>query len=130
MTVATVPLEQVPVDGCIAVADGRVLLTRASGQVAAWQNRCLHRDTPLDAGVVVDGVVVCPLHFWRYDLATGRNTASGAPLPSVPVQVVDGIVHVEPPTEPQRSLRDTLLAHAATWDRDGTAADTTSKETT
>lgn len=110
--------DQVPSDGCLAVADGRVLLARVGGRVVAWRNRCQHRDAPLDGGLVRDGVVTCPRHFWRYDLATGRNLASGAPLDRVPVTVEDGRVVVVPPTDPPVDLRAMLLEHARTWSRE------------
>ncbi len=112
-------VEDVPQDGCLPVADDRVLLTRAGGRVVAWENRCLHRATPLHTGAVRDGVLTCPGHFWRYDLATGCNVASGAQLGAVPVEVTDhGDVLVWPPPPRTDSIRDVLLAHARTWSRD------------
>lgn len=112
-------VEELPADGCLAVADDRVLLTRVDDRVVAWENRCLHRDSPLHEGVVRDGVLTCPEHFWRYDLVSGRNVASGAPLAAVPVEVTtDGLVRVWPPVRPRASMREMLLAHARTWTRD------------
>lgn len=111
--------EDVPADGCLPVAEDRVLLARAGDHIVAWENRCLHRDTPLHRGLVRDGVLTCPQHFWRYDLATGCNLASGAPLGAIPVEVTDdGDVVVGPPSPPTGSLRDILLVHARTWSRD------------
>lgn len=117
--VAAGRVEDVPDRGCLAVADDRVLLARVDGRLVAWENRCLHRDTPLHEGAVRDGVLTCPEHFWRYELATGRNIASGAPLPAVPVEVTDdGQVRVWPPRPRAVGIRDLLLDHARTWDRD------------
>lgn len=111
--------DDVPDDGCLPVADGRVLLARVDGRVVAWENRCLHRGTPLHTGVVRDGVLTCPAHFWRYDLATGCNVASGASLGAVPVEVTDdGEVLVWPPSPSAGSMRDALLTHARAWSRD------------
>lgn len=110
--------EDVPDGGCLPVADDRVLLTRVDGRVVGWHNRCLHRDTPLHTGVVRDGVLTCPAHFWRYDLATGCNVTSGVPLGAVPVEVTDeGEVLVWPPLPPAGSIRDVLLAHARAQSR-------------
>lgn len=112
-------VDEVPADGCLAVADDRVLLTRVDDRVVAWENRCLHRNSPLHEGVVRDGVLTCPEHFWRYDLLSGRNVASGAQLGAVPVEVTDhGDVRVWPPPPRTDSIRDVLLAHARTWSRD------------
>jgi nitrite reductase/ring-hydroxylating ferredoxin subunit len=106
-------VEDVPVEGCLAVCEGRVLLARVGGDLLAYRNQCLHRATPLDGGLVRDGVVTCPLHFWRYDLADGRNLAGGS-LGRVEAWVEDGDVLVVPPPEPT-SLRQLLRDHA----RDG-----------
>ena len=116
--VAVCDVEDVPTGRCLAVADARVLLARVDGEVVAWRNRCLHRDAPLHDGAVRDGVVTCPQHFWRYDLATGRNLTSGAPLEPVPVAIDDGVVVVVPPPRPSTDLRALLLDHARTWTRD------------
>lgn len=113
-------VDDVPEDGCLAVADGRVLLARVDGDVVAWRNRCLHREAPLDGGLVRDGIVTCPMHFWRYDLRTGRHLGSGATLPEVPVEVVDGDVVVVPPPDPPRDVRRLLFEHARSWTRDPT----------
>lgn len=111
-------VDDVPEGGCLPVADGRVLLARVDGRLVAWRNRCLHRGTPLDGGLVRDGVITCPMHFWRYDLVSGRNLTSGASLDPVDVESNDGHVAVVPPTDPSTDLRAMLLEHARTWTRD------------
>lgn len=46
--------------------------------VRAVENSCAHIGSPLDDGVVDDGVVRCPWHGWLYDLTTGEHlTAFG-----------------------------------------------------
>lgn len=69
------PIERIPPGegrtfelGTVRVA---VFRTR-SGSVHATQATCPHRDGPLADGLVGDGCVVCPLHGYRYDLATGE----------------------------------------------------------
>ncbi len=136
-------VDDVPLDRAIAVADGRVVLVRSastsnsstsdsstsnsstSDEIVAFENRCLHADQPLADGVVSDGVLMCPHHFWRYEISTGLLTSSGPaaspspPLASVPVEVIDGEVFIETPqAEPVRSTRELLLEHARTWKRD------------
>lgn len=116
--VVTAPAGEVPEGGCLAVADGRVLLTKIDGEVRAFENRCLHRATALDGGTVRDGVLTCPAHFWRYRIVDGAHVGSGQRLASYPVDVDGVTVHVELPDEPSRSLREQLLEHARTWSRD------------
>ena len=44
-----------------------VLFRDAGGRARAARDRCLHRNAPLSAGVVVDGCLACPYHGWTYD---------------------------------------------------------------
>lgn len=56
----------------VKVGDTEVALFRVDGQVYAIQNRCPHRGGPLVRGFLVAGPAIrCPMHAWRYDLATG-----------------------------------------------------------
>jgi hypothetical protein len=59
-------------------------------------------------------VLVCPMHWWRYDVRTGgRLGQPGLRLRRYPVRVVDGQVRVTvPPAPPRRSWREVLLEHA------------------
>jgi putative hydrolase of the HAD superfamily len=116
MRVGAGPLQDIPSDRCRAVGDGSAVVVRVGGQVVAFQNRCLHQDSPLAGGVVLDGVLICPLHFWRYRLPAGAHVGSGVPLPGYPVEVVDGEVWVEvPDPAPPLSMREMLLKHAREW---------------
>ncbi|WP_161962479.1 alpha/beta fold hydrolase [Nocardioides speluncae] len=90
-----------------------VVLT-GEGEHVAMLDRCPHRDIALSGGIVKDGTLVCPGHFWRFDLLTGERTDlpdGGATL--YPTRVVDGWVEaMVPPPEPRRSMREWLLAEA------------------
>lgn len=48
-----------------------VFRTRDGG-VFGTQARCPHRDGHLADGIIGGGVVVCPLHAFRFELATGK----------------------------------------------------------
>jgi nitrite reductase (NADH) small subunit len=48
-----------------------VFRTRA-GHVFATQAACPHREGPLADGLVGERCVVCPLHGFKFDLATGE----------------------------------------------------------
>jgi renierapurpurin 18,18'-hydroxylase len=48
-----------------------VLARTKSGELFALENRCAHRQVPLDVGVVQDKTIKCGYHGWEYDL-TGK----------------------------------------------------------
>ena len=50
-----------------------VFHTRA-GEVFAVQAACPHKNGPLADGLVGGNAVICPLHAWKFDLATGECT--------------------------------------------------------
>ncbi len=135
-TIAIGRLADLPTDRAVPVADGSVVVTRTSGGVRALRNLCLHQDLPLTDGHVRDGVLICPHHFWRYDIASGQlrsQQASRRCLISYDVSVIDGEVYVtlpsatlpsatlpprlEPEAIPPSSLRTRLLERAGRWDR-------------
>ena len=118
-TVSAGDLEELPTDRGVAIADGRAVVVRVGDEVFAYRNECLHQASPLDGGLVKDGVLTCPLHFWRYDATTGAKCGEpGLGLEPYPVEVVRGSVRVRlPDPPPARSMREMLLAHARDWNR-------------
>ena len=62
----------------------------------ATDNRCPHQGGPLCDGIVTASSVVCPLHAWKVNLATGsvERPAGGRDhcVATYPVRVEDGIV--------------------------------------
>ena len=118
MRVPVGPVADVPDDRCIAVGDGRVVVVRVGSELRAFENRCLHQDSLLDGGIVRNGVLSCPLHFWRYRVDDGSLIGSKRSLPHFPIDVVDGEAFVLlPDADPDVSLRDQLLDRARTYDR-------------
>jgi nitrite reductase (NADH) small subunit len=89
----------------------RIAVFNLDGEIVAVDGRCLHRGGPLEDGFVANGIVMCPWHWWRYDLRTGcRLDDPSVHLARYPVSVVDGSVLVEvPPPAPVESIRDRLL---------------------
>ncbi|MET0740757.1 MAG: Rieske 2Fe-2S domain-containing protein [Candidatus Nanopelagicales bacterium] len=89
----------------VHVVDGTVYVTDAA---------CPHRGGPLAEGRVRDGAIVCPWHWYAYDLGDGRcRTTDDLTLRTYPVLEVDGelVTDVgEPP--PIRTWADILRAHA------------------
>ena len=55
-----------------------VFRTRA-GELYAVQATCPHRGGPLADGIVGGSRVVCPLHSYAFDLASGAPTREGCP---------------------------------------------------
>lgn len=60
----------------VQVNGTEIALFRVGDRVYAIDNRCPHRNGPLIRGFIEDGPkegpwIRCPMHGWRYDLATG-----------------------------------------------------------
>ena len=90
------------------------VVATADGEHVALLDRCPHRDIALSGGVVRDRTLICPGHFWRFELPSGARTDlpdRGATV--YPTRVVDGWVEalLPAPTAPQ-SMREWLLAQA------------------
>lgn len=119
MRVGVGPVASVSDATCVAVGDGRAIVVRVGGELRAYENRCLHQDSRLEGAWVRDGVVSCPLHFWRYRVDDGTHLGGRGALTRYPVEIIDGEAFVVlPDPDPPRSLRDELLARARTYDRD------------
>jgi nitrite reductase/ring-hydroxylating ferredoxin subunit len=98
-------------------ATAEVAVFNVDGELCALEGTCPHRGGPLAEGIVRDGVVTCPLHWWRFDLRTGEHVGDpGLRLARYPVRVVNGMVEVLlPPSHPAMSLRERLLAAGQEW---------------
>lgn len=96
--------DTLPEGGTLRVdAEGTVVtLTRAEGQLHAFQEFCPHRYGPLSEGEVVGCEIVCPWHRSRFDVRTGEVTQGPAKvgLRTFGVQVRDGRIWVEMPVTP------------------------------
>jgi nitrite reductase (NADH) small subunit len=74
---------------------------------------CPHKQNPLVDGLLRDGCLVCPGHWYAFDLATGAcRTATETDLVLHPVVEVDGLLYAEVDVEPPRSWSERLRAHA------------------
>lgn len=75
-----------------------VLIARQDGVFFAVNDRCTHQASLLSGGKVRRGVVMCPLHGARYELANGRCIGGGyRDLRIFPVRVHDGMIEVGVP---------------------------------
>ncbi len=50
----------------VRLAGVNLVLWRSQGRVAAFLDRCPHRNYPLSEGRIVDGRLVCPYHGWTF----------------------------------------------------------------
>ena len=90
-------LSDIPEGGVRAIElDGeKLLLSRRGAAVTCFQNACAHLGLPLDEGAVENGVIACPHHGFRYDLASGEClTAPEVQLEQHAVRVIDHRVEV------------------------------------
>jgi len=116
-----VPLTRVPLgarDGrerWTVEHDGRSYLVLDLGdRVVVTDALCPHKQNPLADGLLRGGCLVCPGHWYAFDLTTGEcRTASETDLPLHPVVEVDGMLVAEVTVESQRSWSERLRAHAA-----------------
>ncbi len=68
-------LDEVPTGRalCKRLQDGtQIALTRGDGRIAAFENRCPHVDGPIGLGKIKGKTVICPWHFFRFDIETGN----------------------------------------------------------
>jgi Fe-S cluster biogenesis protein NfuA/nitrite reductase/ring-hydroxylating ferredoxin subunit len=90
-------LRDIPDDGIRTFAAGGVdvILFRRGALVTCFEDVCSHVGLGISAGTVSDGVITCPHHGFRYDLATGEClTAPVVRLRSHDVRVSDDNVAI------------------------------------
>lgn len=78
----------------------QVAVARLNGSetgYVAFENRCPHASGPLGQGKLHDGTIVCPWHFFRFDLATGKPVGieSIMQVRRFPVSVSGGEIKIE-----------------------------------
>ena len=79
---------------------GRYAVFNVGGELRVTDARCPHNGGPLASGMVRDGAVTCPWHWYCFDLRTGEcRTAAGYRLRTYPVLDRDGRLFAELPGE-------------------------------
>ena len=92
------PITSIPIgQGRSFIVDGRTIAVfrQRDGHVFATDNQCPHRGGPLAEGIVGDGKVICPLHGWKIDLASGRCLGESADVCVHDVALVGGRIFVK-----------------------------------
>lgn len=91
---------QIPVrEGrALRVGDRELAIFNLGDRFVAVDGHCPHQGGPLCDGIVSGDTVVCPLHAWKINLASGaveRPQAVKACVRTYPTQIVDGLLTVE-----------------------------------
>ena len=97
MAVDIGPIDAIaPGQGRAFIVAGRAIAVfrQRDGRVFAIDNQCPHRGGPLADGILGDGKVICPLHGWKVDLASGRCLGESANVRTYDVHVINGRVLV------------------------------------
>ena len=55
----------------VEVGELKIAIFNLGDRFLAVENRCPHQGGPLADGIVSGNTVVCPLHAWKVDLASG-----------------------------------------------------------
>ena len=83
----------------VTLGNREVALFNLGDKVLATDNQCPHQGGPLCDGIVTGESVVCPLHAWKVNLASGsveRPTAGKDHCVfTYPTRVQDGIVMID-----------------------------------
>lgn len=73
-----------------SVGSKRVAVFRdRSGQLFAVQAQCPHKGGPLADGLLGGTTLICPLHSWKFDLASGESPMGDCGLETFPVRLDD-----------------------------------------
>ena len=99
-SVANVP----PREGrAVLLGDHEIALFNLGDRFLATDNRCPHQGGPLCDGIVTGSSVVCPLHAWKVNLATGQverpTHGKDHCVRTYPARVEDGVVLIGLPTD-------------------------------
>lgn len=85
------PVERIPLSEGRRVQVGHIpvaVFRTRSGEVYATQALCPHRAGPLADGIVGGGELHCPLHAYKFDLATGASIGNECKaLKTYPIEV-------------------------------------------
>jgi nitrite reductase (NADH) small subunit len=80
----------------VLLGDREIALFNLGDRILATDNQCPHQGGPLCDGIVTGDAVVCPLHAWKVNLASGvvERPSHGKEhcVSTYPTRVEDGIV--------------------------------------
>lgn len=120
----SLPLDEFEVDvpRMIRVSGERLCVVRTGTGVYALENACPHEAYGLTQGSVVDDVITCAWHNWKFDLKDGRCVLGEEDVGTHDVSVVDQTVTIRlnrPDPESQREALRSSLSSAVAAARNG-----------
>lgn len=90
----------------VQLGDRELALFNLGDRFLATDNRCPHKGGPLCDGIVTGDSVVCPLHAWKVNLASGvverPSTASDHCVNTYPTRIEAGVVVVGLPVNARK----------------------------
>jgi nitrite reductase/ring-hydroxylating ferredoxin subunit len=102
----TVPVSDVPAGAPLAVRVNDQLtlaVCQVEGKYHAVDSKCPHRGAQLAEGELAGGLLICPLHHFKFNLKNGRCLLPvHLKLRSFPVAVEDDQLKIEVPLEVQQ----------------------------
>ena len=60
----------------IEVVGKQLALYNVEGTFYCTDNECRHRGGPLGDGILQGHTIICPIHYWKYDVRTGEQEMS------------------------------------------------------
>jgi len=98
----------------VQIDDRALLIVLLDGVPHAMSDTCPHNGASLSQGVLREGCITCPAHFWRFSVRDGtKQSDPRVTVPTYPCWIEGDAIMVDlPPIEPPRSMREILLAHA------------------
>jgi nitrite reductase/ring-hydroxylating ferredoxin subunit len=79
--------------------DLNVILIKDQGDVFVYRDECPHEHHPLSVGELEQGVIICRMHLWEFEIRTGQHITrvpmAERNLVHYPVRIVDGKVEID-----------------------------------
>lgn len=98
----TIRLSEFPIDSSriIEIKGFEIALFHLPGGIRAISNICPHSGGSLGQGLWVGETVICPLHFWKFNLKTGKSSNQPAYcIDTYPVTIEDDWIILDLPEE-------------------------------
>ncbi len=81
----------------VTVVGRNILLIKREGNVYAVASRCPHMGCDLSKGQLKDNILICPCHFWSFDITNGEYQSNKAiKLLTFDCKIENGDVYVRP----------------------------------
>ena len=82
--------------GVITVHNKPIAVFRVNGRYFAIDDTCPHMGASLSGGMVEEGVVTCPWHYWRFRLQDGAwDDNPKIKVGCYPVHVIGDLIQIE-----------------------------------